>query len=287
MIYILLSILSSAFIFVIFKFFGKNKIDNLQAIVTNYIVAAMFGSFFIGEPINEILQKSYLPYALFCGCLFISLFFIMAVTTQKMSMAVSSVATKMSLVIPVVFFLIMYENETASIYKIIGVMLALVGVYFAVAPNNGIQINSKLYILPIILFFGSGVLDILLAFVENKFLNTPSDQTIFTAIPFATAAVFGCLIILYKIIFKNEKIELKNIFGGIVLGIVNYGSIYFLIKSFATKLLEKSAIIPLNNIAIVVVSALLGMVIFKEVLSRKNIIGISFCIVAIFLLSNF
>jgi drug/metabolite transporter (DMT)-like permease len=287
MIYILLSIVSSALIFAIFKFFGKNNIDNLQAIVTNYIVAAVFGFVFIEEPMAVIFDKPYLSYALLCGCLFISLFFIMALTAQKISVSVSSVSTKMSLVIPVLYFLIFYNNETASIFKITGIVLALIGVYFAIAPSKANKIDGKLYLLPLIIFIGSGILDILLAYTESNFLSLPSDQTIFTAIPFATAAFFGSIFITYKIIFEKEKIRLKNIFGGLILGIVNYGSIFFLIKSFATNLFQKSAIIPLNNISIVIVSALFGWIIFKEKLSAKNLLGIFLCLVSIILLAIF
>ena len=61
--------------------------------------------------------------------MFICLFNIIGITAQKNGVAVASVANKLSLIIPVVLSVYLY-NEQLSILKIIAVGIALVAVFF-------------------------------------------------------------------------------------------------------------------------------------------------------------
>ena len=70
-----------------------------------------------------------------------------------------------------------------------------------------------------------------------------------------------------------------------VLGIPNYFSIYFLVKALRSNLLDSSGIFTINNVAIVIISTLLGIVFFKEQLSLKNWIGIILAVISIALVS--
>ena len=81
------------------------------------------------------------------------------------------------------------------------------------------------------------------------------------------------------------SLEFKNIIAGIVLGIPNYFSIYFLVKALRSDLFDSSGIFTINNVAIVIVSTLLGIVFFKEQLSLKNWTGIILAVISIALVS--
>ncbi len=136
MIALLLSILSSSVLLVIFKFFNRFGVNNFQAITVNYFVAASLG-FMLSPasiPIPDLLRQPWTASALVIGCVFIAMFYIMALSSQKVGVAISSVANKMSLVIPVVAGVILY-NETMNAIKIFGVLanavLAFVIVTFA------------------------------------------------------------------------------------------------------------------------------------------------------------
>ncbi|NNJ81579.1 MAG: EamA/RhaT family transporter, partial [Flavobacteriaceae bacterium] len=103
MIFLLLSVLSSTVIFVTFKLFDRFKVNTLHAIVVNYIVASLCGIIaFEGvvDPI-DIVNKDWFVYTAVLGLLFIIIFNLMAITTQRSGLSVVSVATKMSLVIPI------------------------------------------------------------------------------------------------------------------------------------------------------------------------------------------
>lgn len=286
MIYLALSILASTLIFVIFKLFARFKINTLHAIVVNYIVACSCGIVAYGKaiPITEIPNYEWFYYTLGLGALFIIVFNLMAVTTQRSGLSVVSVATKMSLVIPILFGLI-YYRESLGIYKGIGMILALVAVYLASIKNSdGLVVKRKNLIFPILVFLGSGIIDTSIKYLEDSFV-ADGDISIFSSTIFAAAAIIGITVISIKGIVGGAKFQFKNILGGIVLGIPNYFSIYFLVKALRSGLFDSSGIFTINNVGIVMLSTLIGILLFGEKLLPKNWAGIILAIISIFLVA--
>ena len=121
------SIILTAWLTIAFKIAAHFGISNLQAIVYNYTVCVITGSFVNGSfPVNNsLIQQPWLPWALLMGCCFISLFNLAAFVVQKIGVAVATVAYKLSLVIPFVFSLYLYHEKSTAL-KIAGVALALV-----------------------------------------------------------------------------------------------------------------------------------------------------------------
>lgn len=287
MIYLALSVLSSSFIFVVFKLFTRYKIETLFAIIVNYVVACSVGLFFYKGQVSlsEIPEKSWFLGTLALGLLFILIFNLMAATAQKVGVSVASVATKMSLVIPVLFGVIVYKEELGPL-KIVGILLALVAVYFASAKDTAVTLRKASLLLPLSVFLGSGVIDTSIKYIQ-EFHVKEDDYPIFSATVFAAAAVTGILFILIKSIRKPIKISLRNILGGIALGVPNYFSIYFLLKALQHDSLNSASVFTINNVAIVMLSTLLGIVLFKERISIKNWSGIGLAVISILLVAFF
>ena len=284
MIFLLLSILFSTGLFVIFKYFGIYKIDVLKAIFVNYIVAFFMGFFFAERqiPISEIYLEPWFSGALFLGALFVSIFFVMAMTAQKNGVSVTSIAGKMSVVVPVVFGIILY-NESVTFLKIVGIIMALIAVYLSSVKEEKSEKNGTL-LLPILLFIGSGTIDTLLKYIQENYVSD-EDVSIFSGSLFGIAGVFAFFILVIKTIKKREAFGYNNIIAGIILGIPNYYSIIFLIKALQNKNFESSTLFTINNVAIVVVSTLVGLFFFKEKFSIKNRIGVAMAILGIILVT--
>jgi drug/metabolite transporter (DMT)-like permease len=278
-IYIALSVLCSTGIFVVFKLFEKLEVNTRKAIVANYLVAAVFGLALFGslQAAIEIPGKSWFWLSCVLGSLFISLFYLMATIAQKIGVATASVASKMSVVIPVIAAVLIY-NDSFSSLKIIGIVLALAGLYLATQKGKTVIRDPKLLWLPVILFFGSGLLDTLLKLAENKFVP-PEDQLLFIPSIFMMAFVFGFLFTTIQAFRnKNFKVESRSVIGGIFLGIINYGSIYFIWNALAQPAAESSMVFPVANMGVVAASALAGLALFKEQLTIKNWLGIIICV---------
>lgn len=286
MIYLVLSVVFSTSLFVIFKYFDVFKIDTLKAIVVNYIVAFILG-FVLAEksiPIANIPDQPWFYGALALGLMFVSIFFVMALTAQRNGVSVVSVAGKMSVVIPIVFGVILY-NESLPFLKIVGILLAVVAVYLASVKEDKEKHEKAGLLLPLILFLGSGAIDTTLKYVQNTYV-AENEVAIFSGSLFGFAAFFGLLILTFKTIRKREAFGIKNLIAGIVLGVPNYYSIVFLIKALQTKGIESSTLFTMNNVGIVVVSTLVGLIIFKETFSLKNKIGILLAILGIVLVAT-
>ncbi len=291
MIYLLFSILAFTFIFVVFKLFEKFQINILHAIVVNYIVAFITSLIAYNNQadisqlsISIIIEMDWFYYTFILGILFIVVFILIAKTTQISGLSVASVATKMSVVIPIVFGLVYYK-ESLGFLKLLGILFALLAVYLVSNKSKtGISINKKDLILPILVFLGSGIIDTSIKYLEEAFVGE-DDISIFSAILFLAAAIFGLIVVLFQAIRGNLKIELKNIIAGTLLGIPNYFSIYFLVKALRSDILESSGVFAINNVAIVTLSTIVGIILFQEKLLPKNWVGILLAIVSIILIA--
>lgn len=285
MVYLILSILSSSFIFLIFRSFITYRINTFSAIIWNYFVAGFFGLLYLqGEfSVSLIIQSNWIFYSLFLGLVFISLFLIMAKTAQEYGPSVAALANKMSLIVPYLFALI-YYNEDGEILHTLGVIFALIGVFF-ISRGNKPKLKKYSIGLPLLLFLGSGFIDTYLQFVENQVLSTNADLKGFTAFTFLTAGLLGFV---YSLAKKGINLPKKNtILAGIFLGVINYASIYFLLQAIKYRLTENAILIPINNLGIVLITSILSLLLFKEEFKRNKKLGLLISIIAlIFLISS-
>jgi uncharacterized membrane protein len=86
--------------------------------------------------------------------------------------------------------------------------------------------------------------------------------------------------------FKTRiSVSPVSILGGIALGVPNYFSIFFLLGALQNNAINSASVFTINNVAIVMLSTLLGILLFKEELSLKNWVGISLAILSIVLVA--
>jgi drug/metabolite transporter (DMT)-like permease len=282
--YLVITILLNALLAVIFKLFPRYNINAVQAIVVNYWVCVVTGSIFLGRfPINAAgFHQPWLPCALLIGSGFFTVFNIIAYCTRVDGITTATIANKLSLAIPVTFSLFLY-HEHAGPLKIAGIVLAFPAVYLTARVKGEDNAVPNLT-WPALLFIGSGMLDTLVKYSEQAYLDSPEKHAVFPIYTFATAAVVGTLTLLYLLLAKKTVLQFRNVIAGIILGIPNYFSIYFLIVLLHSDFLQSSAAIPVNNIGILLASALAGLVFFREKVTIYRIVGLLLSIVAILLI---
>jgi drug/metabolite transporter (DMT)-like permease len=290
MLYLIGSIVLSSYLTLSFKMCERYGVNTFQAIVFNYLTCVVTGSFVNGSfPINkEALQAGWFGWACLMGTLFIVLFNIIGFTAQKLGVAVASVANKLSLVIPFLFSIWLY-NEKATGFKIAGILIALVAVVLTCRPSSSDKNQPKmsgmlLWLLPAVLFVGSGLLDTSIKYVEQQFLND-GNKNAYLISSFAAAGFIGLTWLLVRLATGKAKFQWKNVFAGILIGIPNYFSIWCLVKVLKESSLQSSAIIPVNNMGIVLFSTVMAWLLFKEKLSAINWVGIILSLIAIALIA--
>lgn len=285
MIYLILSIFFNSVLFVIIKLFAKYNIDALQALVINYLVAFLVGLFFLDNHFvpAEIISYDWFKGSLFLGFVFISTFYSTTITSQRNGLSVASVASKMSVIIPITLGVILYD-ETLNFIKIIGIILALVAVYFTSKKETGEIKKVDGLFFPVLVFLGAGTIDSSLKYLQT--FHVPANQIgLFSSITFFCAFSVGILTILFLCIIGKIQFSSRNILGGITLGLPNYFSLYFLVRMLESKVFESATLFTIHNIAIVIVSTFIGILFFKERISMRNAFGIGLALFALYLVT--
>ena len=289
MIYLVGSIVLTSYLTLSFKACEKYGVNVFQAIVFNYITCVITGSIVNGAfPIDaENIKTPWFGWAMIMGAMFVSIFNIVAITAQKNGVAVASVANKLSLIIPVVLSVYLYQ-ETVAGWKAVGVVLALVAVVLTCYTTSGkgdtTQKNKWVYLLPLVLFISSGLLDALINHVQLTYVTADNNNDYLVS-SFFSAATIGTVILLTQLIRRKQEFVWKNLIAGVLIGIPNYFSIWCLVHFLQESPWQTSASIPVNNMGIVLFSAVVAWILFKERLTKINWLGILLSLVAIYLIA--
>ena len=291
MLFLLLSILSSTGIFLIFRLIEKRDIKNFPVIVINYVTAAILGFALHSRAVENPghFPAPFYGLAGLIGILFILMFFVVARSTQKAGMAVTTVAGKMSVVIPIVFSILYDPQDTLSLIKTLGILIAISGVLFTIYKKKTQLPGPAFIYLPVILFFGMGLVDSLVKLAQYEYISD-TNLSLFTAILFSISALSGGIASLFHRAWFKSLFTFRALLWGTLLGGVNFGSVYFLVKTLnyihpKHGTMDSSVVFGINNIGIVAFSVILGMLMFREKLSMINRAGILICIIATILLA--
>jgi drug/metabolite transporter (DMT)-like permease len=291
MIFLLLSIIASTITVSFFKLFEKAGVNTFQAIIFNYLTCAAVGNLLAGK--NAVILQPFWEFSWFfhtiiIGVFFISIFFAIGETAQKLGVSVSMVSAKLSVVIPVLVT-VLFFSEVLSWLQITGILLSLLSVYLISKKEEHLHAHGHLvWLLPLIVFAGSGVIDTTFNLITKQFNAQNNDPffgsyTVTTA--FTVAFCAGSALMLYQFMRGDIKVQAKNMYWGIALGIPNYFSMYFLVKTLSAFPAHSAVILPVNNIGIVAASTMVSVVFFKEKLNSLNTAGLILSILAIILLA--
>ncbi len=283
-----LSIICAAMMFISFKLFARFGINLFQGIVFNYWTAAGLSfTFCFGTGVNYMNEiKQIMPAPLLIGSMFILVFYFTALTTQIFGLAVATIAAKMSVVIPVASGIFLFDDYL-GIAQIAGIVIALTAVYFVASGKPASEkksSNKMILLLPAALFIGTGLVDAAIKYAQHTFMQTQSRYLVMMCL-FGTAGSIGIIILLVQVLRKIQRISFRNLAGGIVLGIFNYFSLYFLVTCLEMPGAKSSVVFTLLNTGIILLTAFAALFIFSEKLSVKKYMGIALSVIAILLLA--
>ena len=281
---IIYTILLFNVLIIVFKMFEKYNVDNLQALIVNYITAGICSYFFLEQDFSLIivLNSDWLYHAIIIGTLFIIVFNFYAYGIQKVGISISTVANKMSLIIPVCAALFLYpETESFTYLKGTAFFLALLGIYLSSTNGGKLSFDKKYLWLILLVFVGQGLSDSIFNDFAQKFPN--EGGYLFFMVLFLMASVSGSLMIAGKSFKTRKPLQLKSVIWGIIFGVPNFFSLVFFLKALVT--MESSTVFPLVSMGVVVSSSLIGMFLFKEKISNINWIGILLSLSAIYIFS--
>ena len=299
MLYFLLSVLFTVTLYLIMRAYPRYQVNSFHAVVFNYYSCVLTGLALTPDlgafsKVSWHSEGTLLTLAL--GSMFVTAFMLIGLSAQKVSVTAASLAGNMSLVIPVMFGLFVFKNNNKDFTAInyAGLILALAALALGAIQRkekssevkNGIISSPAnwLWILPVLTFLASGTNNTLINYLSVKYY-LPGQTTIFMIIACAGAVIIGSALLLYKVIFNGERIQLRSLVGGLILGIPNFLSLYFLLLALASFGNSAAYVFPIYNILTMLVSAFAAWLVYREQLNRLNKLGLALAVVAIILIS--
>ncbi|HMU78091.1 MAG: hypothetical protein K1X73_10900 [Bacteroidia bacterium] len=280
-----MAVLFASLLFVILKLFARYKISNIHALTYNYFTAGICYTLYSKQTFSSIagFVASYFPYYLLSGCLFIGVFYLTALSSQKNGVASTTIASKMSLVIPALLAVYLY-NETFSLLKTIGLLMALSAVYLSARGSNPESSESG-WKLPLLVFAGAGLVDASIKYTQHVFTDNAGSSG-FLSLVFFSAAIIGSFVLLFK---KNKSIggnKFSNIIAGIILGFFNFISLYYMIAALQEFHEDSGKAFIIINSGVVLLNFLLSVILFQEKKNTQSRVGVTLAVAAIIILSQ-
>ncbi|WP_262245628.1 EamA/RhaT family transporter [Parapedobacter soli] len=285
MVYVLFSVLCSVTVSVILKLARRYAVDTTQLIVWNYPVAVCSAWFFLQPELSPV-YTGVVPWPLY-GALAILLpgiFLALSASIRYAGIVRTEVAQRLSLFITLIAAFWLF-NESPQAGKLVGVAIGVAGILCSIGWHKGRNQygpNHRVWIFPMIVFFGYGVIDILFKHVAQ---HTGVPYTTSMLVVFSLAMVAAFALLAYHLIVLRKKFSMHAIFWGVVLGGFNFANILFYMKAHRAVPDNPSVVFTGMNVGVIALGALVGIYLFQEKLSPINKVGIVLALVSVLIIA--
>ncbi len=281
MIYVLLSVCCSVIVSILLKLARRYEINVFQAIGFNYAAAALL-CYWLFKPDLTILDSS-APISIYMtlGFLLPTIFVVMAFSVRYAGIVRTDIAQRLSLIIPLLAAYLFF-GEQFSTLKTGAISLGLLAVLLSISWDKTASNNKNSWLFPSTVFFGFGLIDILFKQIAT-FKNLPFTTALFVI--FLLGLGISMLSMVYLMVIKKMRITLINLIYGLILGVFNFGNIYFYLKAHQALQTQPSVVFTAMNIGVIALGSLVGLLLFKEKLSKLNYAGILLAILAILIIA--
>jgi len=286
MIYLLLTILCTTALFVLFRIFNHLKIDIFQTIVWNYVICTLTGFAYQYELLNQELYSKHIDTVIassMVGSCFLPIFFLAGTSTRLAGLTPTTMASKLSMIIPSGCAIII-GLAPFTWFQFGAIIIGIAAVFFSSqTQSKASDTPSGNPYLPWLVFITAGLLDLAIMYVNNRIASEES-VGLFSIHTFAAAASWGLISLVILLALKKITFQPKAILSGIALGIPNYFSVFFLLKTLNYFHHDGSFVFPALNLSVILLTAIFSWTVFKEKFTTKLTIGIFLSITSIVLL---
>ena len=275
--FILLSIICSVFVGVLLKIARQKELSIYQIISWNYVFALISLLIFFKPKIN--LEFS-LPTGIITGSLIVLLpiiFVFQAKAIKHSGIVKTDIVQRLSLFISISFSLFI-AKEVFDTYKITGLIIAFIAIFFTFYKKQQTESNQTKSFYLLLVLFGFGIIDILFKKVA---MIGDLQFTELLLLVFSGAFIITTLISCYNILVKKETFSIKNLYWGILVGVLNFGNISFYIKAHQSLSSNPSTVFIGMNMGVILLGSLIGIFYFKEKLTKLNYIGLLLSLISI------
>lgn len=278
MLFLVLSILCSVVVGVIFKITRKYNGNPIQIVTFNYIVALALCYFTFSPNLAEVDSKAPWNIYIAIGVLLPFVFLFLVASIRHTGIVKTDAAQRLSLFIPILAAWFIFKEEFNT-YKVVGLVIGFLALLFILRKQSENTPNKWFF--PAAVLIGFGVIDILFKQVA-LYTTLPYPTSLFVV--FCIAFTVAILISIYELAIKKVKLEGKNILFGTLVGIFNFGNILFYLKAHKAFAENPSTVFAGMNMGVIILGSLVGLLFFKEKLSKINFVGIFLALISIILI---
>lgn len=277
MVFLCLAILSSCAISLLMRVSANRVSAKLSMLSVNYIICALLSAAYVGfDLIRPEVDGFSVTVALGIvgGVLFLVSFMLLQWNTVRNGVVLSSVFMKLGLLVPMTLS-VLFFHEMPTAVQIAGFLIALLAIILINAKKES-GANRFHWELLMLLLAGGGA-DAMSKIFEVMGPAALSGQYLFYI--FAVALIL-CLAL---VIYKKERPGIWEVLFGAAIGIPNYFSAKFLLRSLTD--LPAVVVYPSYSIATMLLTTLAGVLFFKERLGKLQWLALAAIVVALLFLN--
>lgn len=259
---------------------GRTRgLDARQAIFANYIVASLL-CWGLLRPDTERLLSTGEPLLFFLALavLLPTIFLALARSVAEAGIVRTDAAQRLSLVIPLLLAFVLF-GEALTSQKLLGIGLAMAALLCLLrkpAPAAGSYYHGShgsSWLWPLVVLLGYGVIDIL-------FKQMALAGAAFSGGLLVVFVLAGVLMLLYLLLVR-ARWKRSHLLTGVLLGALNFANIYTYIRAHQSLPGNPSLVFSAMNMGVIVLGTLVGALLFRERLSRLNLLGVLLALGAI------
>ena len=277
MIYLILAIFSSAMIAIIMRL-AQPRVNNPTGLLaSNYIVCTITALILsIPELRGVSLQRLGFPMGLGTvnGLIYLSGFALMQWSTRHNGVVLSSIFMKLGILVSMLISVLWFREMPTGL-QTVGFVLAVAAIVI-INYTKGTALTRSSWVLLLMLCM-SGMGDVMSKVYEVY--GDPGFQNLFLMFTFLAALIL-CLGLM---VYKKERLGMQELMFGLLLGVPNFLCSLFILKALGT--IPGVIVFPTYSVATILVVALAGLLVFREKLSKKQLIGAALICVALALLN--
>jgi len=277
MIYLILAIACSTLISVIMRISSDKITGNVSMLAMNYLMCVVVAALYTGLdrlfPRGEALPQT-LAMGAVHGILYLSSFVLFQHNVKKNGMVLSATFMKLGLLVPIVLSVILF-GEVPGVLQIIGFVIAVAAIVLInwSSDRSGLRMGAGL----VVLLIAGGAGDAMSKVFEVYGSSALSSQFLFYTFLVALILCVGLVIL------KKERPGRNEVLFGLLIGVPNYFSARFLLLSLAS--VDAVIAYPTYSVATLLAVTLIGVLLFREKLSRRQWVAIGMILVALALLN--
>lgn len=219
------------------------------------------------------LQRA-LGMGLINGVFYVGTLIIMQYNLSRNGLVLPSVFSKTgSLMVPLVISMVVF-GEMPGAWQMVGAVLAVVGIVL-MNYRKGASVGSTGALL--LLLFSQGMSSAMSKIYRELGVSRFGDHFLF--VTFLSAF----LICVFLVVKNRDRFGLKEAFFGVLIGVPNFVASRLLLKSLES--LPAIIVYPVHSVGTLVLVALAGIVVFRERLSKRQLVAMAVVLAAMAMLN--